>query len=43
METYAGIDLHSSNNFIGVIDANDQRLYSRRHDNQLAWIPMLVF
>lgn len=35
METYAGIDLHSSNNYIGVIDANDNRLYSRRHDNHL--------
>ena len=35
METYAGIDLHSSNNYIGVIDANDKRLYSKRHDNRL--------
>ncbi len=35
MQTYAGIDLHSSNNFIGVIDANDKRLYSKRHDNNL--------
>jgi transposase len=35
MKTYAGIDLHSSNNYIGVIDANDKRLYSKRHDNRL--------
>jgi transposase len=35
METYAGIDLHSTNNFIGVIDANDRRLYTKRHENQL--------
>jgi len=28
MKTYAGIDLHSSNNYIGVIDAKDKRLYS---------------
>ena len=35
MQTYAGIDLHSSNNFIGVIDAKDKRLYSKRHDNNL--------
>ncbi len=35
MQTYAGIDLHSSNNYIGVIDANDKRLYSKRHDNNL--------
>ena len=35
MQTYAGIDLHSSNNYIGVIDANDKRLYGKRHDNNL--------
>jgi len=38
MQTYAGIDLHSSNNYIGVIDANDKRLYSKRHDNNLKQI-----
>jgi len=35
METYAGIDLHSSNNFIGIIDGNDKRLYGKRHCNRL--------
>jgi transposase len=35
METYAGIDLHSSNNFIGVIDSKDKRLYGKRHSNRL--------
>jgi transposase len=35
METYAGIDLHSSNNFIGVIDSTDKRLYGKRHSNRL--------
>ncbi len=35
METYAGIDLHSSNNFIGVINNKDQRLYGKRHSNRL--------
>jgi len=35
MGTYAGIDLHSTNNFIGVIDGKDKRLYSKRHGNQL--------
>jgi transposase len=35
METYAGIDLHSSNNFIGVINNKDQRLYGKRHSNCL--------
>jgi transposase len=35
METYAGIDLHSSNNFIGVINDQDKRLYGKRHTNRL--------
>ncbi|EFK11177.1 conserved hypothetical protein [delta proteobacterium NaphS2] len=35
METYAGIDLHSSNNYIGIIDGNDNRLYSKRHENKI--------
>jgi len=35
METYAGIDLHSSNNFIGVINDNDKILYGKRHSNRL--------
>lgn len=35
MATYAGIDLHSSNNYIGVINAKDKRLYGKRHDNNI--------
>ena len=35
METYAGIDLHSSNNYIGILDGNDNRLYSKRHENRI--------
>jgi transposase len=35
MKTYAGIDLHSSNNYIGIIDVKDKRLYSKRHDNRI--------
>jgi transposase len=35
MKTYAGIDLHSSNNYIGVINAKDKRLYGKRHDNRI--------
>jgi len=35
MKTYAGIDLHSSNNFIGISDENDNRLYGKRHGNRL--------
>ena len=38
MKTYAGIDLHSSNNYIGIIDENDQRLYQKRLPNQLPYI-----
>ncbi|MFQ5866318.1 MAG: IS110 family transposase [bacterium] len=35
MQTYAGIDLHSSNNFVGVINHQDKRLYGKRHSNRL--------
>jgi len=35
METYAGIDLHSSNSYIGIIDGQDKRLYSKRHGNRM--------
>ena len=35
MGTYAGIDLHSSNNFIGIINEQDQRLYGKRIPNEL--------
>ena len=35
MKKYAGIDLHSSNNFIGVIDEHDRRLYRKRLPNDL--------
>jgi transposase len=35
MKVYAGIDLHSSNNYIGIIDEEDRRLYQKRVPNQL--------
>ncbi len=35
MKTYSGIDLHSSNNYVGVIDDKDQRLYRKRLPNRL--------
>jgi transposase len=35
MKTYAGIDLHSSNNFTGIINEQDQRLYRKRLPNRL--------
>ena len=42
MKTYAGIDLHSSNNYIVVIDENDKRLFEKRLPNTLEEI-LLVF
>ena len=38
MKVYAGIDLHSSNNYIGIIDEQDQRLYQKRLPNRLEYI-----
>ena len=35
MQTYAGIDLHSSNNYVGVINDKDKILYGKRHPNRL--------
>lgn len=35
MRAYAGIDLHSSNNYVGVIDEKDRRLYRKRLPNDL--------
>lgn len=35
MKAYAGIDLHSSNNFIGIINEQDQRLFQKRLPNEL--------
>jgi transposase len=33
MKSYAGIDLHASNNYLGVIDSKDKRLYGKRLPN----------
>jgi len=35
MKACAGIDLHSSNNYIGIINEVDKRLYHERHTNNL--------
>lgn len=35
MRVYAGIDLHSSNNYVGIIDEQDNRLYGKRLNNHL--------
>jgi transposase len=35
MKYYAGIDLHSSNNYIGIIDEKDKRVFGKRINNDL--------
>jgi transposase len=35
MKSYAGIDLHSTNNYLGVIDSKDKRLFGKRLPNCL--------
>ncbi len=35
MQMYAGIDLHSSNNYVGIIDEQDNRVFGKRLDNHL--------
>ena len=42
MKVYAGIDLHSSNNYIGIIDEQDRRLYQKRLPNNLENILMAM-
>ena len=36
MGLYCGIDLHSNNHVVTVIDEADRRLYEKRHPNELA-------
>ncbi len=38
MGTYAGIDLHSSNSYIGIIDEQDRRHFGKRLPNSLTQI-----
>lgn len=35
MRSYAGIDLHASNSYLGIIDTDDNRLFGKRLLNQL--------
>ena len=35
MALYCGIDLHSNNNYICVIDDKDKRLFERKLDNDI--------
>ena len=36
MGLYCGVDLHSNNHVVTVIDETDRRLYEKRHPNELA-------
>lgn len=36
MKLYTGIDLHSNNHYLAIIDENDKRIYQRRLPNDLA-------
>ncbi len=36
MGLYCGVDLHSNNHVVTVIDEGDHRLYEKRHPNELA-------
>jgi transposase len=42
MATYAGIDLHSSNNYIGIMDQDHKRLFGKRLPNSLDKILMVL-
>jgi len=42
MEAYAGIDLHSSNNYIGIMDQDHKRLFGKRLPNDLDKILMVL-
>lgn len=42
MKAYAGIDLHSSNSYLGIINDNDKRLYGRRIPNDLNRVLMAL-
>lgn len=41
MQYYAGIDLHASNSYIGIIDDNNKRLFDKRLPNDLGKILMV--
>jgi transposase len=42
MKAYAGIDLHSSNNYIGIINEQDRRLFGKRLSNDLGNVMMAL-
>ncbi len=38
MENYVGIDLHSTNSYIGIIDENGERIFNKRSPNEFSTI-----
>lgn len=42
MKLYAGIDLHSSNSYLGIIDAGDKRHFGKRLPNDLTTIRLAL-
>ena len=42
MKSYAGIDLHASNNYIGIIDSKDKRLFGKRLSNSMDTIKLVL-
>ena len=42
MKAYAGIDLHSSNSYVGIINDRDERLFQKRMPNHLGHILRVI-
>lgn len=42
MKSYAGIDLHASNNYLGIIDTRDRRLFGKRLSNSIDTIKLTL-
>jgi len=42
MKSYAGIDLHASNNYLGIIDTKDRRLFGKRLSNSMDIIKLAL-
>ena len=42
MKSYAGIDLHASNNYLGIIDTKDKRLFGKRLSNSMDAIKLAL-
>ena len=42
MKSYAGIDLHARNNYLGIIDGKDRRLFGKRLSNSMDAIKLAL-